>query len=131
MTEPKSTEANQQDIVVVGGGMAGLYFTWRMLRQKPATKITILEMLDRPGGRLDTDLVVVDGILVKNEEGGMRFVDSMANLMWLLKSLALDTDIMPFNMGDDNNIYRLRGGRFTFGAMKKDPDLWSTPLLPA
>ena len=73
--------ANQADIVVVGGGMTGLYFTWRMLRHKPATKIVILEMLDRPGGRLDTDLVLIDGTLVKNEEGGMRFVESMKNLM--------------------------------------------------
>ena len=64
--------SNQADIVVVGGGMAGLYFTWRMLRHKPGSTIVILEMLDRPGGRLDTDLVLIDGVLVKNEEGGMR-----------------------------------------------------------
>ncbi|CAN7737084.1 FAD-dependent oxidoreductase [Variovorax sp. LjRoot290] len=126
MTESNTAEAIQPDIVVVGAGMAGLYFAWRMLRHKPTTKIVILEMLDRPGGRLDTDLVVIDGTLVKNEEGGMRFVDSMKNLMWLLKTLALDKDIMPFNMGDDNNIYYLRGRRFTFGAMATDPDLWST-----
>ena len=126
MPESETTQARQPDIVVVGAGMAGLYFTWRMLRHKPATNIVILEMLDRPGGRLDTDLVVIDGILVKNEEGGMRFVDSMANLMWLLKTLALDKDIMPFNMGDDNNIYYLRGQRFTFGEMAAHPERWST-----
>lgn len=126
MTESNTAEAIQPDIVVVGAGMAGLYFAWRMLRHKPTTKIVILEMLDRPGGRLDTDLVVIDGTLVKNEEGGMRFVDSMKNLMWLLKTLSLDKDIMPFNMGDDNNIYYLRGRRFTFGDMAGNPDLWSS-----
>ena len=118
MAESKTAESNQPDIVVVGGGMTGLYFTWRMLRHKPGTKITILEMLDRPGGRLDTDLVVIDGKLVKNEEGGMRFVESMKNLMWLLKTLKLDKDIMEFNMGDVHNIYYLRGHRRTFGEMK-------------
>jgi lysine 2-monooxygenase len=117
--------SNEADIVVVGGGMTGLYFTWRMLRHKPGTKIFILEMLDRPGGRLDTDLVLIDGVLVKNEEGGMRFVDSMKNLMWLLKTLKRDADIMPFNMGDKNNIYYLRGHRETFGAMADDADRWS------
>ena len=119
------TTTNQADIVVVGAGMAGLYFTWRMLRSKPGTRITVLEMLDRTGGRLDTDLVQIDGKLVKNEEGGMRFVDSMKHLMWLLKTLQLDGDIMPFNMGDEHNIYYLRGRRQTFGAMSANADLWS------
>ena len=119
-------KANQADIVVVGGGMAGLYFTWRMLRHKPATKIVILEMLDRTGGRLDTDLVLIDGKLVKNEEGGMRFVDTMKNLMWLLGALGRTGDIMKFSMGDRNNIYYLRGRRFTFGQMNDDANLWST-----
>ena len=119
-------EANQADIVVVGGGMTGLYFTWRMLRYKPATRIVILEMLDRPGGRLDTDLVVIDGKLVKNEEGGMRFVEGMANLMWLLKALGRDKDIMKFSMGGEHNIFYLRGRRFTFGEMTNEPNLWSS-----
>lgn len=114
------------DIIVVGGGMAGLYFTWRMLRQKPDTNILILEMLDRTGGRLASDLVQIDGNLVKNEEGGMRFVEGMTNLMWLFKTLDLDGGIMPFNMGDDNNIYYLRGQRFTFGQMNANPSLWSS-----
>ena len=118
--------ANHAEIVVVGGGMAGLYFTWRMLRAKPTTQIVVLEMLDRPGGRLDTDVVNIDGTLVKNEEGGMRFVDSMTNLMWLLKTLGRTADIMPFNMGDANNLYYLRGRRFTFGQMAADANLWST-----
>ncbi len=119
-------DANQADIVVVGGGMTGLYFTWRMLRYKPATRIVILEMLDRPGGRLDTDLVVIDGKLVKNEEGGMRFVEGMTNLMWLLKALGRDKDIMKFSMGDVHNIFYLRGRRFTFGEMTADANLWSS-----
>ena len=127
MTEPNiAARPNAYDIVVVGGGMAGLYFAWRMLRHRPATRIAILEMLGRPGGRLDTDLVVIDGNLVKNEEGGMRFVKSMKNLMWLLKTLALDKDIMPFKMYDAHNIYHLRGCRFTFGEVANDASLWSS-----
>ena len=126
MATTEVAAANQADIVIVGGGMAGLYFAWRMLRHRSATKIVILEMLDRPGGRLYTDLVTIDGKLVKNEQGGMRFVDSMKNLMWLLGTLGLDKDVMRFSMGDDNNLYYLRGRRFTFGAMAANPDLWGT-----
>jgi monoamine oxidase len=119
--------------IVVGGGLAGLYFTWRMLRANPNASITILEQLNRTGGRLDTDVVYVNNEPVKNEEGGMRFTQEMTNLMWLLQTLGRDNDIMPFSMGDDNNIYYLRGKRFTFGQMNADPSLWSTiyNLLPA
>lgn len=116
------------DIVVVGGGMAGLYFTWRLLRSYPEGErpsVLILEMLDRVGGRLDTDLVYIDGKLVKNEEGGMRFTEDMTTLMWLLGQLNLTDQIMPFSMGDDNNIYNLRTKKFTFGEATANPAIWS------
>lgn len=121
------------EIIVVGGGMAGLYFTWRMLRANPGASIMILEQLNRTGGRLDTDVVYVDNEPVKNEEGGMRFTQDMTHLMWLLQTLGRNGDMMPFSMGDANNIYNLRGQRFTFGQMTADPSLWSTVynLLPA
>jgi len=119
------SQATQADIVVVGGGMAGLYFAWRMLRHKPSLQITILEMLPRPGGRLHTDIVQIDGKPVKNEEGAMRFSADMDHLMWLLRALHLDRSIMPFEMGDSHNLYYLRGRRQTFGDMK-DAQRWST-----
>ncbi len=114
------------DILVLGGGMAGLYFAWRMLRHRPGTSITILEMQGRTGGRLHTDIVPVGGALVKNEEGGMRFTKDMTFLMGLFTALGLTDAIMRFSMGDDHNVYYLRGRRFTFGQMKADASLWST-----
>src|SRR5215216_134157 len=90
------------DIVVVGAGMAGLYFAWRMLRQNPGTNIAIVEKLGRSGGRLDTDVVFINGQPVKNEEGGMRFTQEMANLWWLLNEL--NSEMMPFGMGSPSNI---------------------------
>ena len=114
------------DIVVVGAGMAGLYFAWRMLKQNPGTKIVIVEKLARSGGRLDTDVEYINGQPVKNEEGGMRFTLQMSNLWWLLNAVYKLFDIMPFRMGDDNNIYNLRGKAFTFGQARTDPSIWST-----
>jgi monoamine oxidase len=113
--------------------LAGLYFTWRMLRANPNASIMILEQLNRTGGRLDTDVVYVNNEPVKNEEGGMRFTTEMTNLMWLLQTLGRGNDIMPFSMGDGNNIFYLRGKRFTFGQMTETPSLWGTiyNLLPA
>jgi monoamine oxidase len=130
---PQSGIGPGAEIIVVGGGLAGLYFTWRMLRANPNTSIMILEKLNRTGGRLDTDVVYVGNEPVKNEEGGMRFTQEMTNLWWLLQTLGRNGDIMKFSMGDANNIFYLRGQRFTFGQMATDPMLWSTVynLLPA
>lgn len=87
------------DIVVVAAGMAGLYFSWRMLGFGGQTVIN-LEKLNRTGGRLDTDIVRINGEPVKNEEGGMRFDAGMKNLMWLLQTLGRSAEIMLFKMGD-------------------------------
>jgi monoamine oxidase len=115
------------NVAVVGAGMAGLYFTWRYLSNAGGgTNVVILEKLDRTGGRLDTDVVYINGEPVKNEEGGMRFTNEMTNLMWLLNALGRDGDILPFGMGDKNNIYNLRGKKFTFGDAETNPAIWST-----
>jgi lysine 2-monooxygenase len=106
--------------------MAGLYFTWRILGQNSSTSITILEQLNRTGGRLDTDIQYINGQPVKNEEGGMRFTKGMTHLMWLLNALGRNDEIMPFGMGNDNNIYNLRGTKFTFGQANANPAIWST-----
>jgi len=121
--------ASTSDIVIAGAGMAGLYFAWRLLKFGPAgskPKILILEMLDRVGGRLETDIVNLEGHWVKNEEGGMRFTADMKNLMWLFDQLNLGPDIMPFSMGDNHNIYNLRTRKFTFGEALANPAIWSS-----
>jgi len=103
--------------IVVGAGMAGLYFGMYAVQSGTVT-VTILERLSRTGGRLDTDVVQINGEWVKNEEGGMRFTKEMTHLMSLLKTLGLDSDILPFGMGSDSNIYNLRGRKFTFVRQK-------------
>jgi len=54
------------------------------------------------------------GTLVKNEEGGMRFVKkTMLELDNLLVRLGLWKTVVPFGSGDLNNRFYLRGCRFT------------------
>ncbi len=113
------------DVAIVGAGVAGLYTAWRLLQDEPKRSIHILERLPRTGGRLETDHVLIDGARVKTEEGGMRFMDSQVELMALLEQLDLKKDIVPFPMGDDHNLYYLRGTRFTLGDAKRDPAIWS------
>lgn len=126
------------DIVVVGAGAAGLYCAYRLLKEQPGRSVVVLERLDRVGGRLDTDLVKIkdlDGreVEVKEEEGGMRFNQSMTELLALLRDLDMLAQVTPFGSGDDNNYYNVRGRSFTVGESKADNNaVWSQlyDLLP-
>jgi hypothetical protein len=127
------------DIVIVGAGVAGLYCAYRLLKENPGRKLIILERLDRIGGRLDTDLVKIkdlDGqtIDVVEEEGGMRFNESMTELLALLQDLGMYEQIITFGSGDDNNYYNVRGRSFTVAESKLNNNaIWGTlyDLLPS
>jgi len=130
--------------LVVGGGMSGLYLTWRLLQENPKEDILIFEKSNRTGGRLDSDLISFDEvqpggatqeIVLKEEEGGMRFTfDGMDNLMALFLSLNAEikdakgvseqpmTDqIVPFPMGSNgNNRLYFRGKSFNNTVSKQD-----------
>ncbi len=67
------------DVIIVGGGVSGLYCAWRLLLAHPEKKIILFERYHRIGGRLQTDIIEVDGQLVKEEEGGMRYLSKIYN----------------------------------------------------
>lgn len=119
----------QTDILIVGAGVSGLYAAWRLLRQNKNQKITILERLNRTGGRLDSDLVKIpdpydnENVIVKEEEGGMRFEQSMASLMSLFNALHLCDDAVYFPM--TTNRYAFRGHSFTVEeSLAGDNTIW-------
>ena len=77
-TKSKKT-SNSTEVLIVGAGMSGLFTAWRLLKEKPTTKVTILEKMGQVGGRLETTFVDIKGhdgktYKVHDEEGGMRFV---------------------------------------------------------
>lgn len=112
-----STLTKNADILIVGAGVAGLYTAYRLLEQNNKRKVVILDRLNRTGGRLDSDLVAIKDpyddkeAIVKEEEGGMRFEDSMAELMSLFSALNLCKDAVYFPM--TTNRYFFRGHSFT------------------
>jgi oxygen-dependent protoporphyrinogen oxidase len=57
--------SDRQDVIVVGGGIAGLTVAWRLRQQRPELAVTVLEAAERAGGRIRTELL---------EYGGGRFV---------------------------------------------------------
>lgn len=110
------------DIAIVGAGIAGLYTAYRLIKHDPSLKIAIFERLNRTGGRLDSDIIKLtnDGKLakakdkdsvntIKEEQGGMRFNDSMEELMNLIHELGLENQIIPFPM--KSQVVREPGGK--------------------
>ena len=79
-------------IIVVGGGVSGLYAAYRILQKYPSALITILEKLSRLGGRIMTEMF--DGHVL--EYGPMRFEpDLQQNFAKLLKELGICTKHFP------------------------------------
>ena len=101
----------EADVIVVGGGVAGLYSSWRLLSSSDPPKLILLESQDRLGGRLATADVEVGGQRIRVEEGGMRFLDRHLYLQWLLKHMP--EEIVDFGMGGEQNFYFVRGRRVT------------------
>jgi len=66
MASKKRSRTVNSDILVIGAGMSGLYATWRILKFSECKRpwsINIVEMLHRTGGRLDSDIVNINGTL--------------------------------------------------------------------
>ncbi|HAZ25822.1 MAG TPA: amine oxidoreductase, partial [Algoriphagus sp.] len=141
-TKSKKT-SNSTEVLIVGAGMSGLFTAWRLLKEKPTTKVTILEKMGQVGGRLETTFVDIKGhdgktYKVHDEEGGMRFVPrgkGMEHLWGLIDAINEENKKYPeaqlntvdFVMGDDNNRYYVRGKSFSQAEAKKgNQAIWAT-----
>src|SRR5262249_35543442 len=106
------------DVVVVGGGVSGVYVAWRLQTADPGRKIAVCEMSERIGGRLYS--VTPPGMPPGRAEGGaMRFHSRHVLVSRLIAHLSLIVD--RFLTGDTRNLLFLRGRQFT-QADWHDPD---------
>jgi len=107
------------DIVIVGGGITGLYSCYSILKSFPTTKICVIEQSGRWGGRIYTKYK--DGLSF--ESGAGRFHSSHKSLMGLLKELNLQKDMIPLSdkvsyflkgrwIHDDNELMKVYNSRF-------------------
>jgi hypothetical protein len=122
------------DVVIVGGGISGLYAAWRLATERSKKSLRLLEMMPRTGGRLESDMVDIPGVdgkpvKVKDEMGGMRFNPSMVELYSLFKAMDFsfaNGKIVPFEMADPHNRFFMRGHSFSVAQVSDSGnDLWS------
>ena len=73
------------DIVIVGGGIAGLYTTYKIHKEHPETKVLLLEKENRLGGRVHT----YENTYMSVEAGAGRINGSQPCIMKLIEELGL------------------------------------------
>lgn len=95
------------EYVIVGGGVSGLYAAYRLCKREDTAQVTIVEALDRVGGRVLTDKIG-DHVL---EYGPMRFEPELQRTFAnLLKELNICTKAFvpytcPIDPPDFNQIF--------------------------
>ena len=94
------------DVIIVGGGVSGLYTAWRLLTAPGGPKnIKVLELSKRTGGRLLTWRPFPEETALHGELGGMRFF-AQQKLVWsLIRHFVKGNDIqepVKFFVGDPN-----------------------------
>ena len=91
---------NYYDIIIMGGGISGLYIQYKLLKKNKNLKILLIEKNKRIGGRIYTHSVVVKGIKYLMEGGAGRFNDNHKYLLKLINVLGYDKKIyeIPSNV---------------------------------
>lgn len=83
------------DVVIIGGGIAGIYTMYKLCRQSPEIRVLLLEKENYLGGRVYTyedDSMLVEG-------GAGRFSKNHRFLNELIAELKLSNKIMPSSGG--------------------------------
>jgi len=82
------------DIIIIGGGISGLYSAYKLLQKNKDLKILILEKNDYLGGRIKTFKKIINNKKFIFEEGAGRFNDNHELLLQLIYELGLKTNII-------------------------------------
>jgi oxygen-dependent protoporphyrinogen oxidase len=80
------------DLVVVGGGVAGLAAAWEAVQLDAS--VTVLEAAERTGGKLVTSDLHVDGSVLRIDEGADAFLARVPDAVGLCHELGLDEEFV-------------------------------------
>ena len=81
------------DIIIIGGGIAGLYTAYKLIKKNPNQKILILERNRKIGGRIDT---YTDKYYTV-EAGAARFHENHTLLLKLIEEMGLKSKMVPIS----------------------------------
>ncbi|MFS6827145.1 flavin monoamine oxidase family protein [Cyanobium sp. ATX-6F1] len=110
------TRAGAFDVAIIGGGVAGNYTAWRLIKDQPELNIVVIEQSARLGGRLYSEHV--SGIeSVQVEHGGMRFSRNHKLLGHLVDYLGLPTRPFKSVLANNNPIF-IRGHHTSLDKIK-------------
>jgi monoamine oxidase len=126
--------AKHFDVMIVGGGMGGLYTAWKLEGldgSAPASenhpKVGIYERTRHFGGRVHS--ATVEGAAVPMDVGAMRYIPSQHHLLnGLAEHFKLETH--EFQVGGENNLQYYRGKRLTNREVEQNPDALPYNLAP-
>lgn len=82
----------QHDVIVVGGGVAGLYTAMRVLETRPTANVVVLEKSHRLGGRIGNARFRGANVVCG---AGVGRLEKDALLLSLLKKLKLPAQLLP------------------------------------
>ena len=83
------------DIIIIGGGISGIYTMYNLKKKYPTLKVLLLEKDNRFGGRIYTYSEKVNGEIYKMDLGAGRLGFHHKKIMNLLKELKLNNEIIP------------------------------------
>jgi len=86
------------DFVVLGGGIAGLYTVYQIIKREPKSRILLLEKANNLGGRIHTYCVDQTQCL---EAGAGRFTSKHHRLIELIRELGLSNKMVEISSHSD------------------------------
>lgn len=107
--------AEPKDVVVIGGGLAGLVAAYELKRQ--GHRPIVLEAQNRVGGRIYTLRTFAAGLYA--EAGGMRI--PRAHDLTLRYCAQFNLPMRPFVMGNPKGLVHIGGVRMTMEEAQRDP----------
>ena len=83
------------DIIIIGGGISGIYTMYNLKKKYPKLKVLLLEKEDRFGGRIYTYFEKINNQIYKMDLGAGRLGFHHHRIMNLLQDLKLKHEIIP------------------------------------
>ena len=89
------------DIVIIGGGISGIYLMYQLIETHKNLKVLLLESNERFGGRVYTHYEKIDGKEYVVDLGAGRLGYHHSHIMDLVKKLKLEKDMYPISNKTD------------------------------